>query len=136
MAQSRNFKIRGVDDAISALRDLDPLVRGKILQSAIRKGAVILQQATIDRAPVGETGKLVESIKVSRAGLSREDIALNVIVRPFYSRFIEHGTIKMSAKPFARPAFDESEGEIQRIIKSALKIGIEREVRRKFKKVK
>ena len=46
---------------------------------------------------------------------------------PFYWRFVEFGTSKMPAKPFMRPAFEQSKEKAETEIIKTLKDGIESE---------
>lgn len=94
-------------------------------------------------APV-RTGKLKASVRIE-AGRSffrgkRSGGALLVQVvsgggDAFYSRFIEHGTVKMAAQPFMRPAFDGSKGEVISRLKVSLSAEIHKAVGRRARKL-
>jgi HK97 gp10 family phage protein len=133
VAKKVEFKIEGIKEAIKAFNELPVTIEKKILKSTILKVARALQSAVVRRAPVGFTGKLAESIKTSTQGLKGK-LAINVVVKPFYSRFLEFGTSKMSAKPFMRPAFDESLPQMEAAFAEALTSGVKREVKKASKK--
>jgi HK97 gp10 family phage protein len=72
------------------------------------------------------SGKLRDSIRVVRL---KGDPRLNVRVYAgnrkkreeggaFYAHMIEFGTVKMTAKPFLRPAFNECKGRIKDIVQN------------------
>lgn len=46
---------------------------------------------------------------------------------PFYWRFVEFGTSKMAARPFLRPAFEQSKQQAANVIISTLKTEIHKE---------
>lgn len=68
-------------------------------------------------------GELLKSIRVVRL---KDDAKLNIRVYagnrmkggPFYSHMIEFGTVKMGARPFLRPALNESKAQIKQIMES------------------
>ena len=68
-------------------------------------------------------GALLKSIRVHRL---IGDPKLNIYVLagsrdkggPFYAHMIERGTIKMGARPFLRPALNESKSEIKNIVEN------------------
>lgn len=68
-----------------------------------------------------EAGALKKSIRVVRL---HGDPKMNVRVYAgnkgdvFYAHFVEYGTVKMSAKPFLRPALNSSKSEIMNIMEN------------------
>jgi len=73
------------------------------------------------RAPV-QSGRLRDSIRVNlgeRAGGKAESI---VVVGAFYGYFVEHGTRKMSARPYLRPAIDATRSQIRQAVGDAFRI--------------
>jgi len=133
VAKKVEFKIEGIKEAIKAFNELPLTVENKILKGTILKVARELQSAVVRRAPVGFTGKLADGIKTSTQGLKGK-LAINVIVKAFYSRFLEFGTSKMAAKPFMRPAFDESLPQMEAAFAEALTRGVKKEVKKASKK--
>ena len=69
------------------------------------------------------SGKLRDSIRVTRLN---GDPKLNIRVYAgsrqkggaFYAHMVEYGTVKMPAKPFLRPALNESKGQIKGIVEN------------------
>ena len=55
---------------------------------------------------------------------------------PFYARFVEYGTSKMSAQPFLRPALMTKRAEAVNAMRNEVKRGIDREARRRARKAK
>lgn len=128
--------------AVKAMRE-----GGKIVREQARQNAPILSQST----PHRRAGTLKKAIKSSTKVLKNGKIGTVIRVKtlttkqietfkvrsgkkgalnpkdPYYWRFIEFGTSKMPAKPFLRPAFEQSkEKAVTEIIKT-LKDGIESE---------
>jgi HK97 gp10 family phage protein len=72
------------------------------------------------RVPV-KSGKLKDSIRVTRL---KGDPKLNIRVYagnrlkdgPFYAHMVEYGTVKMTARPFLRPALNAIKGKLESII--------------------
>jgi len=70
------------------------------------------------RFPLSRT--IVRAIKHRRASARGDDLRAFVFVErgtgaqydAFYWRFLEYGTVKMSAKPFVRPGIDNSRGKV------------------------
>lgn len=112
---------------------------GKIIQSAAKMAAPVLQVPTKYRKP----GTVKKAITVRNSKFARKQGNEGVFVSvrplngkrqqklgkasaknpndPFYWRFLEFGTRKMSARPFMRPAVDAKGDEaIQRFMTSAV----------------
>jgi HK97 gp10 family phage protein len=101
----------------------------------LAKAAEVVASKARSRCPVGfsvpkgkgkwsgrEAGALKKSIRVVRL---KGDPKMNVRVYAgykggdvFYARFVEYGTVKMSAKPFMRPALNGSKSEIKGIVEN------------------
>ena len=90
----------------------------KVSRKAVRAGAVVFRDAVRANAPV-RSGLLKRSISVdtvrgsATAGVKFKKVSAKKKGKkgkhksvPFYWYFLEHGTSKMSAQPFVRPAFD------------------------------
>ena len=99
-----------------------------------RAGEVVAAKARA-RCPVGydrpqsKTGKdwsgrkagaLKNSIRVTRLpGDPKQNIRIYAGSRAvYYARFVEFGTVKMSARPFLRPALNGTRGEIMSIMEN------------------
>lgn len=92
----------------------------KVSRKAVRAGAVVFRDAVRANAPV-RSGLLKRSISVdtvrgsATAGVKFKKVPAKKKGKkgkhkstPYYWYFLEHGTSKMPAKPFVRPAFDAS----------------------------
>lgn len=128
--------------AVKAMRE-----GGKIVQEQARQNAPVLSQST----PYRRAGTLKKAIKSSTKVLKNGKIGTVVRVKelttkqietfkvrsgkkgalnpkdPYYWRFLEFGTSKMPAKPFMRPAFEQSKEKAATEIITTLKRGIEEE---------
>lgn len=92
----------------------------QVSRKAVRAGAVVFRDAVRANAPV-RSGLLKRSISVDTVrGLAIAGVKFKKVLikkkgkkgkhksTPFYWYFLEHGTSKMSAQPFVRPAFDSN----------------------------
>jgi len=90
-----------------------------------------------DRAPVGPTGNLKASIgqvgvrSPDKSKLTRTVGALKGAGKKgFHAHLIEFGTVKMAARPFIRPAFDQTKGEALKVMGKELGKGVEKAARK------
>lgn len=128
--------------AVKAMRE-----GGKIVREQARQNAPILSQST----PYRRAGTLKKAIKSSTKVLKNGKIGTVIRVKtlttkqievfkvrsgkkgalnpkdPYYWRFLEFGTSKMPAKPFLRPAFEQTKEKAATEIIKTLKDGIESE---------
>lgn len=131
--------------AIKAVRKGGAIIRDKARQNApvlvkntpYRKAGT-LRKSIQSRAKVGKNGKTSSFVWVK--GLSTKQVlsfkgktgkvgAYNP-KDPFYWRFVEFGTSKMPAKPFMRPAFEQSKDRATSEVIKTLKDEIFSEVGR------
>lgn len=94
--------------------------KAPVLQESVphrRKGT--LKRSIVERTKVGKNGKTTTYIAVKNLsgkqiakfkGKSGKSGAKNPS-DPYYWRFVEFGTSKMPAKPFMRPAFEQSKNQ-------------------------
>lgn len=107
--------------------------KAPVLQESVphrRKGT--LKRSIVERTKVGKNGKTTTLISVRN--LSGKQIAkfkgktgksgAKNPNDPFYWRFVEFGTSKMPAKPFLRPAFEQSKQQAANTIISTLRTEI------------
>lgn len=128
--------------AVKAMRE-----GGKIVREQARQNAPVLSQ----KVPYRRAGTLKKAIKSSTKVLKNGKIGTVVRVKtlttkqietfkvrsgkkgalnpkdPYYWRFLEFGTSKMPAKPFMRPAFEQTKEKAATEIITTLKRGIEEE---------
>lgn len=97
-----------------------------VIRDALRAGARPVVASAKAKVPV-LTGDLKRSIsqRVSVKGASGV-ATIGFARKQFYGAFIELGTSKMAAKPFLRPALDESRQKIEEAFVAAINRGIER----------
>lgn len=126
-------EIKGLEDLIKNLNALPAKLEKKVIRAAVRKGANIVRDKARQNVPK-DTGNLQKSIITSGAKVSGK-IAFRVSLKqrktknskePYYGRFIEFGTSKMPAKPFMRPALDESEWEVFDTVVSDIKSNLDK----------
>lgn len=106
------FEVQGLSQLAANLQALPTRVSKTIQRNALKMAAEPIRQAIADKAPY-RPGKpdLRDEIVVSNArGIDAQETA--VAVGPskarFYGSFAEFGTAFETARPFARPAFDEN----------------------------
>ena len=124
MATTTTVKVEGLRELSAAMRDLAQNVQNNIARSATNSAAQVVKKAAISKAP-NLTGNLKKNIIVRRlpkaeSALTSEHIVtvrrgrLTVkqkaagITGAMYAGFVEFGTVKMPARPYLRPAFDQT----------------------------
>lgn len=136
-------KVEGLDDLMRKLaalpREINPR-NGGPLESALRKGASLwvkgARQRLAGKGP-GVKNKRTGNIRLAQSIRLRKDpdpqsnnadvrFEVGYRARAFWGGFVELGTSKQPAQPFLRPAFDEAEPVIVRIISDSLREDIER----------
>jgi len=129
MAASVSVKVAGIDELKRALAALPSKIRRKALTKALRAGAKVVQKAARAAVPVLATPNAYRtkgllkrkiSVRVSKESRRAGDVGVFVNVKPaaksargatnrldpYYWRFVEFGTKKMTARPFMAPAAD------------------------------
>ena len=134
MLGKSSVRILGTREILQSMRQLPKEVnkRKEVLDPALVAGAILVRDSGRAIAP-RDTGVLKRDIIAQRWRRPVDRMAATVVVRvrslkararariqkrnlakgrslhhgdPFYWRFVEFGTSKMSARPFLRPAFD------------------------------
>lgn len=113
--------IQGLAELRPRLLAIPDKMLKRILQPSLRIAANVVKDREVELVPV-DTGAARDSIKVvARRGtptrvvfnvvaggdLSAAKQAKHGIRSPYYVVFLEFGTVKMRAQPFARPAFEQ-----------------------------
>jgi len=115
MANSVTVKLSGFEELEQTLRDGTKKMAVKFLRGAEKSAGKIWQEAIANRAPV-DTGHLAESIKIKTEVKSGDNGSMTMKVGPdqsaFYGVFQEFGTKDQPARPFMRPAFEETKDEV------------------------
>jgi HK97 gp10 family phage protein len=121
------FQIEGLEELDKAVRKLPQNVQKRVLKGALRAGGRVIVKSAKQKVRK-KTGTLRKSIHL-KTGKSRDGAKVFVATKPeaFYSHMVEFGTSKMQARPFLRPAFDETQEEVIKAIGAALAKGIIKE---------
>ena len=137
-----DIRVFGDKDLQKQLKKLPDRLQNRILKQAIKKGAKITLQRTKTIVPK-ETGRLSESLKVKPIKRSRVKIGYQVLTgtreelgipagkKGYYPMAIETGTKNRPAKPYMRPALDQTENQVLGVIKGAIKSKLDKEARKK-----
>lgn len=130
--------VTGGPELAAQLRLLGAAVRKKALIRVLKTAAVPIQGRAAELAPLDPRGEvhLKELIQVSVANQigssaggqwqadAADEFQAAVAIGPsrkgFYGLYLEYGTVKMSAKPFLRPAFDYGSDRALTLIREGL----------------
>lgn len=133
MADGITVKLEGIDELKRVMESASKTIRTKAVRSALRKAGQVISKTAKQAAPVlsvptktRKTGTVKRAIVVRNSKFARKtgDEGVFIGVRPlrgsrqkklgkagannpndpFYWRFLEFGTKKMSARPFLSPA--------------------------------
>jgi len=123
MAKENELKITGTRELFRNLDKIEKYVNNH-LDDTIRKAAKVIERDMKARAP-RRTGTLEKSIEIEVKEVKILQNDIRVGVGPvgddaFYWYFIEKGTYKMSAQPFVRPAFDNNERKVKKMIENGI----------------
>lgn len=137
------FAFSGGVELSKNLALLTDKLQKKIMRAAVVGGANVVKKRAKEIAKakgIEDTGAVIRNIagKVEKTD-NPNYVQINIGVRhgkpkkgaknqddPFYWHFHEFGTSKMSARPFMRPAFEESQERVLQVIAKRLTNGIER----------
>lgn len=119
----------GVEDAIKAITDLTKDLGGAALQEAVEAGAEIVRDRASQLAPRSKGagkhpkgGHAADRLLVVASGKPGEAAAkIGPDAGGWYLQFAETGTTKHPARPFLRPALDETRDETRQAMIDALK---------------
>lgn len=143
MGASVSMKFSGGAEIAQNLALLQVKMRKKIMRGAAVGGAAVVKKRAKEIAKskgIDDTGATIRNIagKVEKS-TSEDYLQINIGVRhgkpkrgaknqddPFYWRFHEFGTSKQAARPFIRPAFEESAERVLEVIGDRLRAGIEK----------
>ena len=118
------LETEGLEELINAVQRMGSEGR-KIENKALKEAGAVMKEAIQNEAPV-RTGKLKESITVS--GVKTKDGVKYVEVGPgkdvYWGKFIEFGTVKLRAKPFMAPGYENAKERILSAIKEELRRGL------------
>ena len=114
-------EVTGLEGLLFSLQALPRKVQGKILRTAMRNGTKTVAAKTRELAPV-DTGLLKRSFAVRALKRKKGRVGYRITIknvdkiiktgehgqRYFYPAAIEYGTHTRPAKPFMRPAFEQT----------------------------
>jgi len=148
------ISVTGVKEIDNCLRQLPLAVSHKVLSSAHAEAAkpLILKEQLL--APEGPTGNLVDSIGAIKISLAKANSVGEVRVGPrrrgrykgFAGHLVEFGTKQrrtkrsganrgiMPKKPFAKPAFEQTKGQVESLITQSIAKSLVRTMRRTLRK--
>ena len=132
------IQVEGLDKLRRALLELPKELHKGPLRASVSAGAKVVQKQAALLAPIDE-GTLKKAIYRSRSREGSSSVQEMAIVGvrygkrfrrrgldAWYWRFIEFGTRKMRARPFMRPAFEQTKREQIEAIRDRLAKAIER----------
>ncbi len=141
-------KLTGFKELAQAMRQLPDRVAKNALRRAVSSAAAVVRNEARARAPV-DTGEMKRDIQMKRDRDTKGQVSARYLVfvrsgkksrmagkgrnvnkDSFYWRFLEFGTVKMTAKPFMRPAFEAKKQEALEQLRKTLKEGIETEAQK------
>ena len=136
-------KVEGLREVEKAFAEIGKAASKRVAQNALKQGGEILAKRMRQLAPRDE-GNLIESIDVStrltRAQRQKHEkrAPVEMFVGPNNPAAVpqEFGTFKEPPQPFARPAWDETQGEVLKRISDELMVGVDKAVQRARRKVK
>lgn len=123
---SANIRIEGLDELERQFDRLADTAKKKVMMKALNAGIAPIKKEAKKNAPV-DKGVLKKQIR-SRQMRYTEKPAVGIYVsgKAYYWYFIEHGTSKMSAAPFLRPAVDSKHEEGVNKFKEKWKVEIDK----------
>lgn len=94
-----------------------------IEKKALEAGAKHMKKEFEKVAPV-RTGKLQTNILMSEIENSKIDVGTKATGDGFYGFFLEYGTSKFNARPWARPAWETNKRKVKQIMADELRRGL------------
>ena len=124
--------VTGLDEVLRKLKKLPERVQKNVITGAIRAGAKPIVREAKALVPT-KTGTLKKSIGiVKRKSKDKNIIHFSVAPRVkkggFYAHFVEFGTVKTSAHPFMRPAFEKKGEESIDFVREYMKKRVDKEI--------
>lgn len=142
-----SVEVKGLKELGLRLKELSADMQGKIARSATNAGAQVIKKRVIELAPVAhapykvghdviQPGNIGKNVIVKRLPPAQTNLTSEHIVtvqnkkskgQPYRAAiFNEFGTVKMSPRPFFRPAFDDEKGFAVSAIRARLKQRIDK----------
>lgn len=138
------MSISGVDEIQKALDQFVPDTAAKLMNNVVRTLAVEFKDEIALRAPTHRSMNLKRSLKVKKRRNEHNLPMFSVVFDAgkrakhtgFYWRFVEHGTVNQTARPFVNPAIMKINSELDATITRIFSKKLEQTVKRQFNKLK
>jgi len=129
-----DFKL-STDPLQKILKKLPQETQKKVVRNAVRAGAKLILQESIQLAPYDLTRKsgthLIDAIIVRRIRNTNDVFRIGTLARDApHAHLLEFGTVKMQPRPFLRPAVDNVQGGVAIKMIKILNRGILREMKK------
>ena len=111
----------GLDQLTQRLSDMSN--RSDVEKKALDTAADHIQKELESAAPV-LSGTLKENILKTEVNGGKIDIGTRPVGDGFYGFFLEYGTSKMGARPWARPAWERNKRKVKQIMADELRKGM------------
>lgn len=132
-----NLQLHGFKELDALLKELPDEMAKKVLEQTVRAGGKIVLDAAKQKVPV-RTGRLRNSLVIKkdsgafrRFGSVKYLVGANLSARRGltapHAHLVEFGTVKMSARPFLEPAFQENKDAIITEWRGRLWVGIQKQ---------
>lgn len=121
MVLKTRFRIEGAKELDKVLKGLPDHIAKRDLNFAVRKGANLLRDEAINRAPerTGYAKKNIKTRQYKKSGHS-STMLVGVFRKAYYMMFMEFGTEDTAAQPWLRPAFDATKSAVLKLIADTL----------------
>jgi HK97 gp10 family phage protein len=136
MSDGVALEITGFQEMIDAL-DAMGKEGDRVFKEALDEGVKPILSAMQRRAPT-KTGFLKVNIKVGTVKKNKNGVWSQVvgpakgdITAAYYGKFSEYGSVHEPARPWMRPAFDESKDKAYKIIETKIQDGLDRAFNKK-----
>lgn len=127
------MEVKGFKELEDALKDVAAKIEARIIRKALRAGVEVKQKLAVNYAPESDIsyrspkqkkwgadkpGNLKSKIVIKSAGKEKESggVRVRLVALPWYAKFVEYGTSKMSAQPFMRPALEQDDAQFMEAI--------------------
>ena len=136
-------KVDGLREVEQAFAEIGKAASKRVARNALKQGGEILAKRMRQLAPKLD-GYLAESVEVStqltrtQRQKHQKRAPVEMFVGPNNSAAVpqEFGTFKEPPQPFARPAWDETQGEVLQRVTDELMVGVDKAVQRARRKAK
>lgn len=131
MAQGK-IELEGIDQLMDKLRSKMEAGANRVENRGLRAGGEVIANSMkqkVNRSSKYGAGYVHMQDDIRVSGVRRSDGKKFVLVGPgkktgWRAHFLEYGTKKMAARPFAYPAFHERKGEAAAIIAAEFRKGL------------